>query len=260
MKIVHLLLLIVPLLLSCEKEEKDFDALIRGTWINTEIDGTPVLTDETFVLSFRSDGTELYAKGFNIDENNRSWIENSAYTYSVRGNTLVIDGTDVDHHVYHMEFLIESLSATSLSYTVKTFSIDQTDYPDTKKYTCRKAAANYSSAFAGVWYGRCTTDGAADTQYHYWEYFPDGSFHYYYQNENLEWVKKSDNDGGYFLYGNLFVSNYSNDLLLGGTGKAFECWNFSISGNQMTWTGFREENQTVTYQMERVESAPETTL
>ncbi len=253
-----LLLLLTLLLMSCEKEEKSFETLLRGTWINTHIDNQPIETDQTFVLSFRPDGVELYAKGFILDENNRSWVENSNYTYTLKGNRLLIEGTDVEDHLFEMEFKIESLTQTTLTYTVTAFSIDGTDYPDTRQYTCHKAAANYSEAFAGIWYGRCTTPNEPDSQYHYWEYLPDGSFHYYYQNEYQEWVKKSDNEGGYFLYGNLFVSNYSNDLITGGTGKAFECWNFSIAGNQMTWTGLREDNRTVTYQMERVESAPET--
>ena len=96
-----------------------------------------------------------------------------------------------------------------------------------------------------------------DTKYHYWEYFPDGSFNYYYQDGEDRWIRKSDNEGGYFLYGNLLVTNYTNDILSGGTGKAFECWNFKVSGEKMTWTGLRDGNTTTTYQMVKVGSAPE---
>ncbi len=251
------LLILSLLFIGCKKEEKSFDTLLRGTWINTQVDNQPLETDETFVISFRPDNVQLYAKGFILDEENRSWQENSNYTYSLKGDRLTIEGVDVENHLFEMVFRIESLTHTTLTYSVISFSIDGTEYPDAKQYTFSKASGNYSESFVGIWYGRCTTVGAADVNYHYWEYLPDGSFHYYYQNEDQEWIKKSDNEGGYFLYGNLFVSNYSNDLLSGGTGKTFECWNFSITGNEMTWTALRRENQTITYQMERVESAPE---
>jgi hypothetical protein len=108
----------------------------------------------------------------------------------------------------------------------------------------------------GCWYGKCTTPGTNDTNYHYWEYFSDQTYYYYYQDDQGHWIKKSDNEGRYFLYGNLFVSNYSNDLVIGGKGKTFECWNFNIDGNNMIWSALRKNNQTESYQMTKVTNPP----
>jgi hypothetical protein len=52
------------------------------------------------------------------------------------------------------------------------------------------------------------------------------------------------------------ASNYTNDLLSGGTGKAYECWNFVIEGDTMSWTGLRANDATTSYRMEKVAAPP----
>ncbi len=52
------------------------------------------------------------------------------------------------------------------------------------------------------------------------------------------------------------ATNYSNDLLSGETGKAFECWNITINDNKMFWEGLRENNHIATFEMIRVDSPP----
>ena len=249
--------MVLSLFTSCENENEPGTAqLLVGEWINTEIDQVPIVTDSKFVMGLRSDNHELYASGFLLDENNKSWEEGEAYTYSVQNDILTIDGKDALDKMFHIEFKILTLNQSVLTYSVQTVRIDGVSYPDSKIYTCKKITKESSQSFTGIWYGRCTSAGSTDTKYHYWEYLSDGTYNYYYQDGSNKWIKKTDNEGRYFLYGNLFVSNYSNDLISGGTGHAFECWDFSISGNTMTWTGLREGNKTVTYQMEKVSTPP----
>ena len=52
------------------------------------------------------------------------------------------------------------------------------------------------------------------------------------------------------------ASNYTNDLITGGTGKAFECWNISIQGSTMTWNGLRENGLIASFRMEKVAGPP----
>ncbi|MDD4637673.1 MAG: hypothetical protein PHV66_08740 [Bacteroidales bacterium] len=249
--------LVLSLLTNCENDnEPDAAKLLIGKWENTEINHIPIVTDSKFVMELKSDNKELYARGFKLDENNESWEENNSYTYSVQNNILTIDGKNVLGNLFHMEFETLTLNQSVWTYSVKSFLIDGVSYPDAKIYTCKRVTKDYSQPFTGIWYGRCTSEGTTDTKYHYWEYFSDGTYNYYYQDDNNKWIKKSDNEGRYFLYGTLFVSNYSNDLLSGGTGHAFECWDFSINGNTMTWTGLRENNKIVTYQMKKVSTPP----
>jgi hypothetical protein len=239
-------------------DNPDYSALALGTWVNTQINSTPVLTDDAFIMELLPDHTELYAIGFQLDETSKIWKENSNYTYTIVNDLIVIDGVDIFDIEYHMEFKIITLNQETLMFSIPAFSIDGVEIPNPNIFTCNRVADDFSTEFTGVWYGKCTSDNTADTAFHYWEYFADGTYNYYYQDEDEKWIKKSDNEGRYFLYGDLFVSNYSNDLISGGTGLAYECWNFNITGNTMIWNGLRENNITVTYQMDKVASPPET--
>jgi len=259
LNLLFILALIAMLFGGCAKDDDpNYAELLQGTWVNTLVNNQPVLTDASFAMEFKSDNTELYAIGIQVDENNKSWQENSNYTYSISGSLIAIDGTDELGNSMHMEFKIQSLNNETITYTVPNFSINGDVLSDANTYTCRRVSEDFSAEFVGVWYGHCTTEGTADSLYHYWEYFADGSYNYYYQDENGNWIKKSDNEGRYFLYGNLMASNYSNDLLSGGTGLAFECWNFTLDGNKMVWTGLRANNTIITYEMEKVASPPVT--
>ncbi len=256
--IILSLLSVIPI--ACSEDETPVEAvytkLLIGKWVNTKVNNEYVLTDASYVMEFRNNYVEMYANGFQLDDNNKTWMENSNYTYSVNNDILIVDGTDVLNKKYHMEFKILTLDESTLTYSISVFRIDGVDYPNSNTFTCKKITEDYSTKFADVWYGKCTADNNNDTTYHYWEYFTDGTYNYYYQDSRNKWIKKSDNEGKYFLYGNLFASNYSNDLITGGTGKAFECWNFSIAGDTMTWTGLRANNKTVTYEMTKVANPP----
>ncbi|MDP3462384.1 MAG: hypothetical protein Q8S18_06320 [Bacteroidales bacterium] len=249
--------LIFILFNGCKKDkDPNYAELLKGTWVNTQVNGHEVLTDATFVMEFLSDNTEMYASGVQMDENNKSWQENSFFTYSVSGDMISITSNDEAGSLTQMKFKIQSIENGTITYTVPTFSINGIEFPDQNTYTCKKVTNDYNDAFTGVWYGRCTTEGAADSLYHYWEYFADGSYNYYYQDENNNWIKKSDNEGHYFLYGQLMATNYTNDLISGGTGLDYECWNFTLDGNNMVWTGLRENNIIVNYEMVKVQSPP----
>jgi hypothetical protein len=256
MKKLVLVAMVLSLLFSgCQKQD-DLYSLLLGTWVNTQVDNQAVLTDESFIMELRSDKVQMYATGYTLDMNNKTWIENDKYTYRVDGNILTIDGVGALGSKYHLELIILSVDKYTLSYSVRKLMIENVDYPDKKIYTFRKAIVDFSDRFVGTWYGRSTTPGSNDESYHCWEYFADGQFNYYYQDSRGLWIRKADNEGHYFLYGDLMASNYSNDLLSGAIGKAFECWNFSITGNTMVWKGLRENGQVTSYRMEKVKGPP----
>jgi hypothetical protein len=261
-KIVHLIAFAVMfsvLATGCKKEsDPNYGELLLGTWINTHVNNLPVLTDESFTVSFLADQTEVYSIGVQLDDNNSTWIENDSYTYVVNGDLIIIDGSDSFGSVYHMEFKILALDEEWLNYSIEEFTVDGESFPNTKTYACYKITTDFSSEFTGTWYGECTSADCADTTSHYWEYFADGSYSYYFQDEAGNWIKKLDNEGRYFLYGHLFVSNHASDQVAGGMGKAYECWDFEIVGANMVWTGWRENEEIVTYEMNRVSGPPVT--
>ncbi|MEI6577212.1 MAG: hypothetical protein WCO63_13625 [Bacteroidota bacterium] len=245
------------LLWGCKKDDKiDYASLVLGKWINTEVDNQLVLTDATFVLEFKADKTETYASGFVLDANNKSWIENHNYTYSVKEDMIIIDGFNDLGNNFHMEFKILKADRQTLSYSVSKFTVDNVEYPDSKIYTNKKINTDLADKFVSTWYGKSTTPASPDTTSHYWQYFPDGNFHYFYQDSTGTWINKPDNNGKYFLYGDLMASNYTNDLITGGTAKAYECWKINIQGDTMSWTGIRQNGTVTTFQMGKVAAPP----
>ncbi len=256
MKKIFIVITAITLIFSgCNDDEISYNDLVLGLWVNTHVNNQPVLTDATFVTDYRADQSQLYAVGLVIDEDNESWIENNAYTYVIDGKTITIEGPDAFGNVFYMEFVILSLDKDTMRYAVEAFNINGEEFPDPNTYTLAKVKTDLSDAFIGTWYGRCTSPGGPET-YHYWDYFADGTFDYYFQDEDENWINKPDNDGEYFLYGNLLASNYSNDLQTGGTGRAFECWDITIDGNHMAWYGLREKGLVVTFEMNKVEGPP----
>jgi hypothetical protein len=250
-------IIISVLLTGCKKEKKtDYASLILGAWLNMQIDNKPVLTDDAYVIEFRSDLVESYAKGFVLDSNNKTWIENAKYTYTVDGDMIIIDGVNDPGNKFHIEFKILYADQQILTYSVSKFMIDSVEYPDQKVYTTKKILTDLTKQFAGTWYGKSTTQGATDTSYHYWDYFANGHFDYYYRDGGGNWINKPDNEGVYFLYGDFLASNYTNDLISGGKGKAFECWNIRITGDTMYWAGLRNNGIFTSFRMEKVAGPP----
>ena len=250
-------IIISALLCSCKKDKGiDYASLIPGTWVNTQVDSKTILTDASFVLKFHGGNMETFASGVILDENNKTWMENDSYTYSVDGNRIIIDGNNNLGSNFHLEFIIQSVDQQTLTYSVSKFMVDGVEYPDPKIYTNKKVTVSLSSQFVGTWYGKSTTQGNPDSSYHYWQYFADGHFNYYYQDNSGNWINKPDNNGLYFLYGSLLATNYTNDLITGGTGKAFECWNLSIQGNTMFWMGLRGNELVTSFRMEKVTGPP----
>ena len=88
-----LVLLVCIAFASCQKDEdtENYD-LLQGSWINTMVNGEEVLTDDVYILKFNSDNTEMHCKGFILDDDNKRWLEDPDYSYSVSGEQVLIDG------------------------------------------------------------------------------------------------------------------------------------------------------------------------
>lgn len=256
MKNLTLAALLFALLFTGCKDEIDYPELIVGKWMLVLVNGEPVLTDNMEICEYRADGIELYSSGFQLDQTNKTWLDRYPYTYSIDGNTITIEGTDSLDRLYHSVFEIKSIDNNTVTYTVLNYSLNGVEFMDTNVYTYRRVTTDYMEQLIGLWYGRYTTPVTTDSTYYYWEYLPSGMYNYYYQNDAMEWHKKTDVESTYFLYGTCLASAYTSGLEPGVGNKVYECWDIALDGDTMTWTGLRANNFTETYEMVKVSNPP----
>ncbi len=255
-KFLYTGLFVFLLFYGCHKEGTDYAGLLTGTWINTQINGEDIPSDSSFVCEYLSNGVQMYAEGYQLDENNKSWIESENFTYVVEGEKIILDGIDGLDDDFHIELEIKTLNEEFFTYSVTSFLLNGTELPDPAVYTCRRATEDYTSALTGIWYGSGSTPGTADLLPFYCEYTTEGSFVYYYQDDEGNWMADVDDESRYFLYGDFLVTNYTAARVAEGNHKFYDCWNIHIDGDTMTWTALRENNQIESYEMEKVEAAP----
>jgi len=245
------------LFVACSKtEQPDYESLLKGVWINTVVDQQQVETDNVFVMEFAGD-KEYYSAGMKISDSSKKWFDRQVYDFETEGKLIKIAGKDNSGNDMAMEFEIRTIDSLNLSYKVNSFKVNGTEYPDDKIYVCKKANQNLNESFVGTWYGISEYEGSTDLDYHYWDYFANGSYDYYYrQSPTADWIRKSDNEGKYYLHDNLLATNWTNDLISGSTGLAYECWYIEMTGNTMRWTAYRANGLVARYRMEKVSGPP----
>lgn len=257
MKHYHLLTLLSFLILlqACSVKEDVLINDIVGTWILEEINGNDVLTNERSVCQFAG-GKQTFSMGYTTGENNAKWMS-STYPYEISKNKITLHGTDVVNVTWDLQLNVKEIDDDEFIYTVDKKIVDGVSQKDKNTYHYERADKSYSMAILGLWEGRNVTPGisAEDAPLRRWEYKEDGTYLYYtyaIENEEKIWTAKADNEGKYFTYGDLFVSNWSNDEISGITGTNFECWEIEISGDGMEWKGLREGGQMVYFSMKKV--------
>ena len=258
LKQVFQILVLFVILPGCSKTDEPGNLpLLKGTWVNTRIDEMNVETNRKFIMEL-ADEKEYYSVGVVFDTANKKWIDRRAYDYSLSDDRIMISGTDVLGNGVNIEMEIISVNSTDLVYRVNLFKYNGVEIPDNKTYTLKKVSKSLNDQIIGTWYGKATSAGSTDTDYHYWNYLPDGSYEYYYREApgSSQWIKKEDNEGRYYLYDNLLATNWSNDIFSGVPGLDYECWEIDITGNRMKWTGYRDNGKVTSYEMERVAAPP----
>jgi len=254
-KLLFASLLMSVLVWSCSDQGPDYSGLLTGTWINTQADSVDVPTDAAFVMDYRADGVQMYAVGSALDAKNKTWTEQNFYRYRLRGNTITVTGNDVSGD-YYMEFEILGLDQTTLTYSVKEFKTGKVEHPDTLIYTCKKAGANIKDQLAGIWYGHSITPNTSDSAIHYLDYRADGSFSYYYQDQEGKWLKEPDHESRYFIYGNFLVNVYR-PVLSDGSFLTYDCWDIELNGNQLISKNLRKDGSIQVFEWEKADKLPD---
>lgn len=225
---------------GCSKDDKfNFDINdLYGTWIFNKTNGEFVETDDIFVCQFLSNGYEYY--GNKVDS---EWTFDATTMYHTEGNYLLLEREGL-----YLKCLVTTLTDNVFIYDNCAYIVNGVDKHDTNTYQAYKSSVDYSASILGMWEGSCVTLGQ-DQSVKRWEYKSDGSYNYYTKKSNGDWENKADNQGKYYVYGELLVTTWVNDLLTGTQGPMCELWICSINGNNMHWSGLRSSGQTIEYEM-----------
>jgi len=242
---------------GCGDARPDSSELLSGTWVNTQVNGTNVPTDSSFVLAFLPGRVHYQSEGVTQSSLSRTWLESDRYTYDLRKDQMLIQGLDARKRQVKTQLRIVSLTQDQLVYTVESHSLNGTEHPDQATYTMARVKSNNSESLPGVWYGRCTTPGAQDARYSFWEFLYDGQFRMYRQDAAGVWHAEAYTATSCFLFGDLLVRNFTTVAPDGTHVENFDCWTIDIKGNSMNWTRRHPDGTTEEYRMQRAASAPE---
>ncbi len=252
-KTVFLSLLSVMILSACTDDDDNNKLEIAGTWVAVNSSLTPY-HNQLFVRTYTSNRTAVQASRQQV-ENGVKWIEDPQYTYRIEDGILYEEGVDWKGKSFYRKSSIKlgiTQDGIIMYVTELKKTYDGESAGSLSSYTMYNSPVGlYDTALLGSWKGKETTPGVESDSVR-WHYMTDGTFdYYYYDKDQQSYVLKKDNQGEYFLYGNFFVSNFTNNLQTGGTGQDCECWSIYIRDGQMSWRAIRQGNEEVTFEMEK---------
>ncbi len=225
MRNVLLLVGLALLFISCENRELEqyYETAILGEWQAFERDDVLVNTDDVFVSSFSSDNSQKYCVGYQL-ANGKEWKESGEYTYKIKGDILIIEGFNAEGKSTYLKADIDEITDTYLEYEVEKLKIDGVEIIPERDADWRFEKVEPDMNIVGMWLG--LEEGANNAAK--WDFKADGTYDYYFMNALNEFELKEDNNGVYFIYGDLLVCNYTNDMNNGTTGRTYECFKLSM--------------------------------
>ena len=249
---------------SCSKDDNPVNPadnlakMIIGKWISTEMDGRPLMTNSKAVFTFVS-ATKVYmSTSINKNPGSEFWGDQLEGDVVIDGNKITITNKTGEQMTTAIEFIVTAINKyeffakrkmTVMVYDKVVFSLD-----DTVRYA--KVNVDYSEAILGTWEGHVTNSEGSeydDGETHRWEYKADGTYVYYSQNEEGEWVPSGDEISEYFVDGTLLCTRWGNNEQ-----EFREWWEIaSIKDGVMKWTALRQKEDgstfTATFEMKKVE-------
>ena len=146
---------------EAEVTQEQIEKNIVGTWIKSEIDGQPALTNEKSVYDIVSIN-EAYTSASRVIDEVTPFDYNHKSVVDLNGNVVTITTTNADGESLVHEFTITSISDSELTanqkFTCKPKGTDPIIIEDTVSFV--KVNADYSEDILGTWEGRCTSEGS----------------------------------------------------------------------------------------------------
>ncbi len=232
---------------------------IIGKWISEEFDGHPAPTNfktiYTFVSTTKADVSTSFTM---LPETGTYWNDKLETDVVINGNKITLTNRPNGHVTVVEELIVNDIDGSKFTANHKVkYTVDGNLIISNEDNVCfTKVANDYRDAIVGTWEGHVTnSEGSVydDGETHRWEYKADGTYKYYSQNEEGEWVP-SDNDlNEYFVDGILLATRWiDNDE------EFREWWEIaSIKDGVMKWKALRQKEDgstyTATFEMRKVE-------
>ena len=238
---------------EAEVTQTDVEENIVGTWMKSEEDGQPVLTDDKLVLDIVSPDKAF--SSISRDAGQNPWHDNEKSKIEIENNVMTITTSAEDESEIVDEYTITGINENEFTAIRKGTSTLKGSEPDVmeSEVTFIRVNDDFSDDILGTWEGHCTSEGSAfdDGQEHRWEYKDDGTYVYYVKDGD-KWVPSDDTMNEYFVAGNLLCARWMDK------GEEYrEWWDISIDGDTMNWTALRADEDgktfTVTFEMKKVE-------
>ena len=242
--------------MTWKKIDLNVSEKIIGKWMQTEVMGRPLPTNEKLVYTFVSDTKAYISISVNSNPEMASqWNDRAEADVTISGNEMFLTSKRSENMTVDENFNITDITDSELIATREvTITIDGNVLP-TNPHDLRltKITADYRTAIVGTWEGRCTSEGSIfdDGQEHRWQYNADGTYVYYVKDGD-NWVPYEGNTlNEYFVDGTLLCTRW---IDLGQENR--EWWEITINGDKMNWTALRENSDrttfTATFEMKKV--------
>ncbi len=214
-----------------------------GTWVVKVENDKTLLTNDMFVMRFNENDIQEYSGMDAHSSGESSWVYKDNSTYTIKNNIihLLSQGDDIQLNgsISYGELL--GRHGDILSYReIKNIDGGE-DMNEGRSFKGIRCDDDYSSEIVGVWIGKViegdTSEPFDEIKV---EYHRTGQFDFYHLQENGEWFFHKSNKGKYWVLGNIFASQWYNEVDGEPTTQQAEAWEISIKDDKMTWRATRE--------------------
>ena len=232
--------------------QADIEKNIVGTWMLSEQDGQPALTNEKGVLDIIST-TEAYIS-VSSTAGRTPWIDRLESEISISDNVVTIAFHPHEGVSIINEFAVTDMGEDEFTANYKYSRTTDNSGTSVSESIVKYVRINddYSDDILGTWEGHSTSEGSVsdDGQDHRWGYKDDGTYIYYVKDGD-DWVPSDNTLNEYFVAGNLLCTRW-----MDGDEEYREWWEISIDGDRMNWSALREGEDgktfTATFEMKKI--------
>ena len=240
--------------------QEEIEQKIIGKWMNAELTGQPVLTNQKMVMNFISSTKAFISASFNDHpETGDGWYDLVESDVAINGNKMTMANPQDQYAKVVSEFTISAINDKEFTAIQKLTVIIDGKIQDSHELPIRfvKVEKDYSADIIGMWEGHSTgAEGSEfdDGENHRWEYMTDGTFNYFRKVDG-QWQISDDDYAKYFVAGNLLCTRWKNAGE--GNEENREWWEIeSIKDGVMKWKALRQNadgtTYTATFEMKKV--------